>query len=157
MLLDQAFAFTPRALNDIISHLQGWGLQFPWIICATSPKSFQCHLLASRCAAAFLSLLRPLARQFGNRCLLRYIKFQAKAAWKLQPRFLWQGVLGIVAIRGGSCTIALKEKSIYVFYFCSSEVLKALQKNNLLVSWCAGRGIIFNYLEQFFKRSLYVP
>lgn len=40
VLLNQAFAFTPWGLNDIISHLQGWGLQFPWIICDTSPQSF---------------------------------------------------------------------------------------------------------------------
>lgn len=40
VLLNQAFAFTPWGLNDIISHLQGWGLQFPWIICDTFPQSF---------------------------------------------------------------------------------------------------------------------
>jgi len=101
-------------------------------------------------------VLKPLARQFENQCLLRYVKFQAKPAWKLQPCLLFQGVLWVLANRGGSCTIALNEKRVYVFDFYSSEVLKALRENTLLTSWCVGCGIIFNSQEQLFKRSLCV-
>lgn len=60
-------------------------------------------------------------------------------------------MLWILANRGGSCAIAWKEKSIYIFDFCSSGVLKALQKKTLLTSWCVGCGIILNLQESCLK------
>lgn len=82
---------------------------------------------------------------------LRYLKFQAKPAWKPQPCLLFRGVLWILANRGGSCAIAWEEESIYVFDFCSSGVLKALQKKTLLTSWCVGCGIVLNLQERCLK------
>lgn len=68
---------------------------------------------------------------------------------------LFWRVLQILTNRGGSCTVALKEESSYVFDFCSSDGIK-LPQMGLLTSRHVGHGIIFNLQEWLPKRNLYV-